>query len=69
MSSRVIEPDDTRLVDGFHDFEANNGIHWTDGNATVPTALFAGMNGVGMLLLHLRGSAHYVNDGHASRVA
>ena len=32
----VLEADDARLVDGFHAYEAEDGIRWTDGDAAVP---------------------------------
>jgi hypothetical protein len=25
-----------RLTDGFHDYEPHEGIHWTNGRATLP---------------------------------
>ena len=60
----------TSLTDGYHAYEPENGMRWTDGNAEVPTSLFAGMSGAGLLVLHL-GSAttRYPDDGRASRAA
>ena len=33
---RVAEADSTSLIDGYHAFESDNGIRWTDGDAVVP---------------------------------
>jgi hypothetical protein len=57
------------LVEGFHAFEADNAIRWTDGDAAVPAGLFAGMNGPGMLMLHLGGATRYLDEGMAVRAA
>jgi hypothetical protein len=40
---RVVTAGDARLAEVFHPLEAGNGLHWTDGNATLPAALFAGV--------------------------
>ena len=42
---RAVEADAASLVDGYHAFEPDNGIRWTDGDAAVPPELFAGMSG------------------------
>ncbi len=57
------------LADGYHAFEANNGIRWTTGDAAVPGELFAEMNGPGVLTLHLGGTTRYLDEGIAVRVA
>lgn len=57
------------LADGYHAFETDNAIRWTNGDAAVPAALFAGMDGPGMLTLHLGGATHYLDDGTAVRAA
>jgi hypothetical protein len=51
------------LVDGYHAFEPDNGVRWTDGDATVPEELFASMSGPAMLMLHLGGTTKYIDDG------
>jgi T5SS/PEP-CTERM-associated repeat protein len=66
---RAIEANEGSLIDGYHAFEPDNGIRWTDGDAAVPVELFAGMNGPGMLMLHLGGATQYLDDGAAVRVA
>jgi hypothetical protein len=65
----VIEAAAASLVDGYHAFEADNGIRWTDGDAAVPADLFAGMNSPGMLLLRLGGSTQYLDCGTSVRAA
>jgi hypothetical protein len=42
---RMIEASDALLDDGFHPFEPDNGLRWTDGNARLPAALFDGIGG------------------------
>jgi hypothetical protein len=37
----AIDADAATLADGFHAFEPDNGIRWTDGDAAVPEELFA----------------------------
>ncbi len=66
---REIDAGEDALADGFHAFEADNGIRWTDGDAAVPAHLFDGMNGPGMLMLHLGGATRYIDDGREVRAA
>ncbi|HEY4171990.1 MAG TPA: Hint domain-containing protein [Rhodopila sp.] len=56
---RTIEAADDRLIDGFHGFEADNAMRWTDGDATLPAALFDGFRGPVELVLHWGGSTRY----------
>ena len=62
---RVIEADDTRLSDGFHAFEAADGLRWTAGNALLPAEVFHDFAGPTELVLHLAGTAQYVDTGVA----
>ena len=41
----MIEAEDARLADGFHLFESNDAIRWTNGDATLPAGLFDGFDG------------------------
>jgi hypothetical protein len=66
---RAIEADAASLSDGYHAFEAQTGIRWTDGDAAVPAALFAGMSGSGMLILQFGAATRYLNEGAVSRAA
>jgi hypothetical protein len=55
----VIEADDPRLVDGFHSFEPENVIRWTDGNARLPGELFDDFSGPVTLELLIGGATNY----------
>jgi len=66
---KVIEANDDRLFDGFHAFEADNDFRWTDGDAVIPTELFAGFTGPLELVLHIGGTTRYVTDHRARRAA
>jgi len=68
-SQRAIEANAPELCEGYHAFEPDNGIRWTNGNAAVPPDLFAGVTGPCMLLLHLGGATHYLDAGTDVRVA
>ncbi|MDR3531093.1 MAG: Hint domain-containing protein [Rhodopila sp.] len=60
---RVIEAGDPRLVQGFHTFETNNEFVWTDGDAVLPTALFAGFSGPVEIVLVVASTARYIEEG------
>jgi len=62
----VIEAGDDRLADGFHGFEADGGIRWTDGDAAVPPDLFAGFSGHLEVVIHLAGTTWYAVPGEAA---
>ncbi|HEX3992928.1 MAG TPA: Hint domain-containing protein, partial [Acetobacteraceae bacterium] len=66
---RTIEADDKALTNGFHEFEPDNNIRWTDGDAAAPATLFNGFAGPLELTLRLDGRASYYNDGRAQRMA
>jgi hypothetical protein len=42
---RLLNAADPVLAVGFHGFEPDDGRRWTDGNALLPPALFAGIDG------------------------
>ena len=50
------------LTEGCHEFEPKRSLRWTSGDAVVPAKLFAGMNGPGLMMLHLGASTQYIND-------
>lgn len=54
-AERNVAMNDPCLSDGFHVFE-ETGSRWTDGNASLPTALFDGMDGTVMLSITSAGS-------------
>ncbi len=64
---RTIDADDPRLAVGFHAHETD--IRWTDGDAALPAALFAGFAGPCELVLHLAGRTAYIDDGAVTAVA
>jgi hypothetical protein len=66
---RMIAADDSRLIDGFHTFEADEGIRWTNGDALLSGELFAGFRGEFEVAIHLRGATQYVDDGEWLLVA
>jgi hypothetical protein len=66
----AIDPSHASLTDGYHAYEPENGIRWTNGNAELPTSLFAGMSGAGLLMLHIGNAmAQYPDDGGVRRAA
>ena len=54
---------------GSTNFEAENGHRWTDGDAVVPTELFAGYTGAMEIMLEVAGSTHYLDTGDRQQVA
>jgi hypothetical protein len=60
---RAIDAKDTSLTDGFHKFEADQALRWTNGDAAVPAELFAGAHGPCMLMLQLGATAQYIDEG------
>ena|GEM_PF-533581 len=63
---RIVKADDPALADGFHGYEPAQGHRWTDGEATIPAALFAGMDGTVELVLCLGGTAQYPDYAQAA---
>ncbi len=63
---RMIEAADTALDNGFHLLEPDNAFCWTDGDALVPTAIFADVYGVCEVGLHIGCTARYVADAAAA---
>jgi hypothetical protein len=59
---RVIRVDDDRLSHGFHAYEADNRVRWTDGDALLPAALFADAMLPLELELHLGCATRYPAD-------
>jgi hypothetical protein len=60
---------DALLRQGFHAFEADNDLRWTDGEAVVPTALLDRFTGPLEIVVRLAGTTRYVDRGTVSRVA
>ncbi len=62
--------DDPRLTDGFHDYEPEEGIRWTNGRATLsPEVLAMAGHGALKLVLTLGGATRYPDFGDALAVA
>jgi hypothetical protein len=59
---QVLEADDAALNNGFHAFESDGGVRWTDGDAVVPPTLYSRLRGAFELVLHLGGSTCYADD-------
>jgi antigen 43 len=55
----VVLAKDTRLTDGFHAYEAEGNLRWTDGYAAVPIEAFARFMGAMEVVLHLTGATRY----------
>jgi Hint domain len=68
---RVIEAADGALSEagGFYPFEQANGLRWTNGDAALPAALFAGVEGPIELVLHVGGITVYPLLGPGRRSA
>ena len=66
---RVATAGDAGLTDGFHRFERETGLRWTDGDAALPAALFAGFAGRMELVVDVGATTQYADDGSASRAA
>jgi hypothetical protein len=66
---RVIEAGDALLAEGFHAFEPDNGLRWTNGDAGLPAALFEGFDGPMELVLHVGCTTRYLAGGAARRAA
>jgi Hint domain len=66
---RTIEADDPSLAEGFHGFEPDDAIRWTNGDAAVPPELFDGFAGALELTLRLGCTTSYIAEGDAQRAA
>jgi hypothetical protein len=61
---RTIEAEDALMTDGFHAYEADNDIRWTDGDAGVPHGLFESFAGGPLeITLHVGGATSYPDEG------
>jgi hypothetical protein len=53
----VVEADDPRLSEGFHEYETDNGFRWTNGDAVLPPSLFG--HGITGFDLHIASGTRY----------
>ena len=58
----VVEAEDVRLAQGFHAYEQEVGVRWTDGEGVLPAEVFEAFNGPVELELHLGGTTQYLAD-------
>ncbi len=66
---RVMAAEDPALDDGFHGFEPDDGLRWTNGDAAIPAALFDGFEGPMELVLRINGTTQYPSDGRMRHAA
>jgi hypothetical protein len=66
---RMVGAEDARLTEGFHPFEAAEGIRWTNGDALLPGELFAGFKGEFEVAINLSGATSYVMEGELLQAA
>jgi hypothetical protein len=59
----VLKANDVRLVDGFYAYEAADDLRWTNGDATLPVAIFARFKGDVEVVLHLAATTQYPFHG------
>ncbi|MDR3533566.1 MAG: Hint domain-containing protein [Rhodopila sp.] len=58
----LFDADDDRLMAGFHAYEADCNLRWTDGCATLPAAAFARFDKGAEVMLHLGGTTQYPDE-------
>ncbi len=66
---QVMPAADALLTDGFHAFEPDSGLRWTDGDATLPAALLQHCRRKADLVLYVGGTTHYRLDEQATCAA
>jgi hypothetical protein len=66
---QALDAEAAALVEGWHRFEPEDALRWTDGDAAVPASIFAGMTGAGMLIVQMGATTQYIDDGTAKRAA
>ncbi|HLJ05034.1 MAG TPA: Hint domain-containing protein [Acetobacteraceae bacterium] len=69
MQPRVVRASDPRLTNGFHAYEAENDIRWTDGDATIPAVLLAPLMGPVVCTLELGAATQYLDEGRTLHAA
>jgi hypothetical protein len=57
------------LNDGYHAFEADSGVRWTDGDAGIPASLFHEIDHAAMLIVQLGGTTRYPQAARHGQVA
>ena len=59
QQATVIEAEDERLRTGFHAYEADGGLRWTDGNAELSPDMFKELDGAITIDIYVAGTARY----------
>jgi hypothetical protein len=58
----LLDADDERLTVGFHEYEADGHLRWTDGHAELPAEAFARFDKGAQVTLYLGGATQYPDD-------
>jgi Hint domain len=58
----LLDADDERLTVGFHEYEADCHLRWTDGHAELPAEAFARFDKGAQVTLYLGGATQYPDD-------
>jgi len=66
---RVVKAGDKLLAEGFHALEAETGLRWTNGDAVLPSGVFAGFVGPIEIVIHVGGSTRFIDDGGIQHAA
>jgi hypothetical protein len=65
----VLRANDPRLAEGFHPYEADGHLRWTNGTATLPAAAFAPFQGAMEVVLHVAATTYYPCPNDPARAA
>jgi hypothetical protein len=66
---RTIEAADDRLTEGFHSYEPELDIRWTDGEALLPADFTDDSNGATDLILQIEGTTSYIATAERQAIA
>jgi hypothetical protein len=67
--SRIYRAREKFLTMGFHAFEADADVRWSDGDALLPAEVFAGFVGAHEVSVHLGGTTRYIEAVCATQAA
>ena len=59
--STLVAAADERLTDGFHGYEPDDDLRWTDGLGSLPSTVLA--DGCREIVLHIAGTTQYLLEG------
>ncbi len=66
---RAARADDARLKEGFHAYEPQSGIRWTNGDAVMPATMLAHLAGPLLCTLELGATTRYLDESRTLRAA